>query len=194
MFCSFDSKSIVKTIFFLCFLTTYGSEAVGSGFSTSAVSRSQSMGALAHATEIKPLARTRPVSISSSSSSSIRETVVKPIETVSELREVELQEREHLIEKPKHVRFAAEVDLAEASVPTDSGVNLDPVRDGVFARVRRILAQSAAPVAVGIAAGAVIGAGVVESINSSHVNSTLSTIKNSFSNAINDVNGIVNVI
>lgn len=187
----FETKFRVKTIFFLFILTKCGSEAVGGGFSTSTVSRSQSMGAHAHAAEFKPLTLTRPVSISSSSS--IHGTEVKPFETVSELKEVELREQEHLIENPKQVRFAAQVDLAEASVATDSGVYLEPARDGVFARVRHILTQNAIPVAVGVAAGAAIGAGAVGLINSTHIYSTLTTMKTSLSNIIRDVNGIVNV-
>lgn len=56
------------------------------------------------------------------------------------------------------------------SLSTHRGAeNLDPTRDGVFARVQRILF----PVAIGASVGATAGGvGVIENINSAYVKAT----------------------
>lgn len=74
-----------------------------------------------------------------------------------ELRQSIESERMPMIERAKHVRFMETVDLHDATIGTNSNGNLNPARDGVFARVRSaiLLYGGAAVVGTGIGAGIV---------------------------------------
>lgn len=123
------------------------------------------------------------------------ETEARPSASTSELREVELQEHQQpLIENIRRISFAPEVDIAEATAGTHRGrEHLDPTRDGVFARMQRLLSRNAVPFASGVA----VGAGVIELINiipnshKIHPNSSLPSMKASASSVIDDVNGLI---
>lgn len=127
--------------------------------------RSQSIGA--RTVVLKPIERPKSQSESLSSMDSIsskHEEVVKakPSSSATEIKEIDIHDEQHLIERPRHVNLASGADLAEASLPTNSGPeHLNPERDGFFARVNRIVF----PAAVGVAAGAAIGVGVDKIIN-----------------------------
>lgn len=140
--------------------------------------RSQSMSAATRNVEIKPMQRTQHESIASSSSSfseikSIKNDESNSHASTSELREVDLQ-RDPLVDKTKHVTFGSNVNLREASIQTHSE-RIIPSRDGVRARVHRILFQHAAPVAVGIVAGAAVGIGAFEYFNITRTAATTTT-------------------
>lgn len=70
---------------------------------------------------------------------------------VRDFKEVEL---EPIIESSKHVSFIKSVDLSDASTATHSHGNINPIRDGVFARVRSAVLRFGAAVVVGTAVGA----------------------------------------
>lgn len=182
----------IESIFFLGILALT-IDGIEPAFSTSAIARgrSSSVGELSRNIDIKPFERTQPSTSVASSSSTIHEAESRPSASASNFREIDLQEHQHLVVKPKRVSFAAAVDLTDASVATHRGrEQLDPTRDGVFARVHRILFQNVAPVAV----GAVVGIGGYEVIKSNINRTTLpptTTIKTPVSNSSNDVNELL---
>lgn len=117
-------------------------------------------------------------SISSFSTFSGGETLSRPELRTNEFRDVNLHEgepiergtaerdsfgrerndRDPLIAESRRVHFAPNVDMSSVSAATHHGMeNLNPARDGVFARVRSILF----PAAVGVGVGAAVGAGSV---------------------------------
>lgn len=173
----FKTIRFSETIFFLNVLVLLVHESeTGGSTATLSRGRSRSMSSLPRITKSKPITQSRPASISSSSST-VNEADVNPLASTSDFKEVDVREHQHLIEKTKHVSFATHVDLAEASEGTQSD-HLIPSRDGVFARVRRILLRNAAPVAVGAAIGGVgVGAGISQLFNT-----TTTTQKSTTSN------------
>lgn len=125
--------------------------------STSAISRGRSRSLSTAPLGSKPNAHTQPVSISSSSSAASLTTLedgrTGPFASTS----LDIQ-REPLVEKAKSVRFNPMIDLSEATASTDiDHRNLNPARDGVFSRIRKIMFRNAAPVAVGAAVGGAAG-------------------------------------
>lgn len=97
------------------------------------------------------------------SSSSFHDLDQRP--STSAQREISVSENENLLENTRRVSFTSTVDLADASMPTHNGMNLNPMRDGVFARVQRVIFGKLAPAAAGVA----IGAGIVELANSTNL-------------------------
>lgn len=150
--------------------------------------RSLSMSAVSRSHEFKPLTPTRTES-EFSSSATINEAESRP-STSHRHQDGEIAEQQHLVEQTRRVSFATPVDLTEASLPTNHGDNLNPARDGVFARVQRIIYEAAAPAAVGVA----VGVGIVEFINSTHLNSSsMKTLLHAF-NTTNSVTDVINII
>lgn len=143
--------------------------------------RSQSTGAIPRTSSGAPFERAQPESmgsISSFSTFSGGETLSRPGLRTNEFRDVNLHEgepiergtaerdsfgrerndRDPLIAESRRVHFAPNVDVSSVSVATNHGLeNLNPARDGVFARVRNMLY----PAAVGVGVGAAVGAGSV---------------------------------
>lgn len=168
--------------------------------------RSQSMSAATRNIEIKPVQSIRrtsaqsppPPSSPSSSISSIKslkneETNSHAHASTSGFREVDLQ-REPLVDKSKHNSFGSSVvSLREASIQTH-GERLIPSRDGVRARVHRILFQNAAPVAVGVSVGAAAGIAALEYFNMTRIIPKTTTTTSTTTQDPNDVNGIMNSI
>lgn len=138
--------------------------------------KSQSLGSISRV--VKPIERVQSESLSSFSTFNEAETEVESKRSTSEFKEIEprereLLEREPLVEKTRRVvSFSPNVDLSSASLSTHRGAeNLNPTRDGVFARVQRILFPVAIGAAVGATAGGV-GVDAFEKINSTYVNAT----------------------
>lgn len=127
--------------------------------------RTQSLGEYSQSPIAKP--NTRPTSITSSSSSgsitSLNTAETKPIASTSRrkhcegecFQEVDLQEP--IIQKSKPVSRVSDVNFREVSEQTHSG-QINPARDGVRARARRILLRHTAPVIVGVGVGTAVGA------------------------------------
>lgn len=131
---------------------------VESTFSSSAAvkaRRTQSMRASALKPELN--VNVRPVSHSSTSSTSsitsLKDTDSKSMASTSGFKENEFHP---LAEKSKHVSFT-EADLREVSAQTHNDV-LDPTRDGVYARMQRILTRYGSAAVVGTAIG--VGGGL----------------------------------
>lgn len=153
-----------------------------SGFSSVALprSRSQSMSAASRIADFKPLSRPR-AEPEIGSSSTLNEA--EAWASSSGTKELNARENENLLQNTKRVSFASAVDLGEASQVTNHGENLNPARDGVFARVQRILYEGVAPVGIGLA----VGAGIAELANSTIFHST--TIK-----SLDEVDDSINII
>lgn len=147
--------------------------------------RTQSFGA--RPANFKPIERAKSQSESMLTISSKHEEVeVKPSSTANEIKEIDIHDEQHLIERPRHVNFATGVDLTEALIPTNNGPeHLNPERDGFFARVNRIVFPAAA---AGIAVGAAIGAGVDKILNAN-----TSSVQNSNNTIDFDVNGLITI-
>lgn len=128
-----------------------GCEAGGS--STLALGRSQSMAASSRLSSFKPNLEAR-VRVEPDISSSVREPSTSQ-------RDVSLHETESLIGS-RRASLTSTIDLTPASIPTTHGMNLNPQRDGVFARVRHIIFGTLAPAAAGVG----IGVGVAVLANS----------------------------
>lgn len=92
---------------------------------------------------------------------------IAEIERQSDLRLLFESERQPMIERTENVRFMESVDLGEASQATHTNGNINPTRDGVFARVRSAVLRYGAAAAVGSAIGVGI-AEIAEHVN--HVN------------------------
>lgn len=69
--------------------------------------------------------------------------------------EIDLQP---LVDKPRRVTFDTSINVPEASSATYSDGNINPARDGVFARIRNAMLRNGLSVAIGGA----IGAGGIE--------------------------------
>lgn len=129
---------------------------------------------------------TRSGSLSSFSSVSslpeIKLAESEPIASTSSRRQIDgtsLREADlhPLVKKAKPVRFNLnEASVNEASSSTHSGVNINPSRDGVQARVRSALLQFSAAVGIGTAigaAGVVIDQRFIHETSTSSANTTL---------------------
>lgn len=169
---------IIKVIFFINILTSLVNEIEPTLPLTSLPrGRTQSISAVARESVIKPVIRTQPETISSSLSSfsssnsinSANNVKTKPAASTSNFKEVDLERP--LVEKTKRVSFITDVNLREASEQTHSD-HLNPSRDGVRARVHRILLKYGAPIAVGAAVGGAIGVGAFEFLNTSTTTTT----------------------
>lgn len=177
----FPFKSMCKGIFFIVILSTIVNE-IELAFSSTTISRgrSQSMTIPSRNSAIKPIVRTQPEPISSSSSTtsinSANGVKNKPIASTSAFKEVDLETP--LVEKTKRVSFISDVNLREASEQTHSE-HLIPSRDGVRARIRRILIRYGAPVAVGAVVGSAVGVGAFEFFNTSTTSTTTEKSVNS---------------
>lgn len=148
--------------------------------------RSHSIGA--RPIDFKPIERPNSQSESILSISSKHEEVMeaKPSSTATEIKEIDIRDEQHLIERPSRVNFAAGADLTEALTPTNSGPeHLNPERDGFFARVSRIVFPAAA---AGVAVGAAIGVGVEKIINAN-----TSSVQASNNSIDFDVNGLITI-
>lgn len=132
-----------------------GCEAGGS--STLTLGRSQSMAASSRLSSFKPNLEAR-VRVEPDISSSVRELDSQPS---TSQRDVSLHETESLIGS-RRASLTSTIDLTPASIPTTHGMNLNPQRDGVFARVRHIIFGTLAPAAAGVG----IGVGVAVLANS----------------------------
>lgn len=167
-----DSKNLLKMQFFSTFfillnILTLLIGKSNAGVSTAAVSRgrSNSMTSITRQSEFKPLTRAQAEEFSSDVALNEAESRAS---TLRRQHESDIHEHQHLLEERRSVSFATPVDLSEASRVTNQGENLDHARDGVFARVQRVLSGVVAPVA----AGAAVGVGILELINSTRVHST----------------------
>lgn len=112
--------------------------------------RSQSMNAASRQLEFKPIERTR-AEPELGSTSTIPESDSHP--STSGRKEIDIRERESLISNAKRVHFPTDAELTEISQPTNEGSNFNPVRDGFYARLNRLLYGSLAPAVVGTATG-----------------------------------------
>lgn len=110
-----------------------------------------------------PAARSGSVSSFSSSASetsSKQHTIEsEPIQSTStgkrsKITEMVEEDLQPMIGSPKHVSFMQTVDLCEASIATHSYGNIDPTRDGVFARVRSVVLRFGVAASIGTAVGA----------------------------------------
>lgn len=147
-----------------------------------------SVGSVSRNAAFKPIERAQSDSISSFSTFNEAETEVRPKSSTSQFRDVDIdiREREPLLENARRVNFAPNADLSSVSIPTNHGAeNLNPARDGVFSRIHRILFPAA--VAVGVAAGAA----AVEIVNSTHINEKV--VKKILNNRTADHNGLLTV-
>lgn len=144
---------------FICFTGILNvCEAVGT--STVGLARSQTMGAASRLSPFKQRMEPR-MRTESELSSTFRELDPRP--STSSQRDVSLHETESLIGS-RRASLSPTIDLTAASIPTNHGMNLNPQRDGVFARVRHIIFGTLAPTAVGVG----IGSGAVALINSTY--------------------------
>lgn len=159
------STHIVQYIFILNLLTTFSHVELvfsSSGLVRSPARRTQSMKTYSHITELNQKIDSQVASTSSSSSSSSRSTQVnaksKPLQTTTNegesFKEIEIRPLiEEMDRESLHRLSVAQLSAGEASLATNGPIN--PARDGVRARVRKILQQNGVQVAV----GSVIGAG-----------------------------------
>lgn len=122
----------------------------------------------------------RPIASSSSSARQIDTTVLKEVELAP------------LIEKTKRVNFINTPNLHEASVATYSDGNINPARDGVLSRVKKILQYGSLALA-----GSAIGAGGVkfaqslnENKNKKNQTFTSTTVSNGHNVIITDTNSV----
>lgn len=171
-----------KTFIFLNILSLLFTK-INAGVSTAVAARgrSQSMSVGSRPYEFKPLHQSRA---ESEISSLLPTNEAESRSSTSGLhQESDIREHQHLVEETRHVSFASPVDLTDASRTTNYGENLNPARDGVFARIHNILYGGVAP----IAAGAVVGAGIVEIINSTRKHpTTMKTLLPISNGTIND--------
>lgn len=174
---------LVKIVFFLFVLVSLTVE-IESMISSSVVSRgrSQSMRPLLQRSRIQTNLNQQPGRSSSSPTLSTTNplastsTLIKDRKSsktcaTCDLKEVNLRETEALNEA-SHVRNFFDIDLTEADSGTYNA-NLDPSKDGVFARVRKILQRYGTFVAIGSAIG--VGGSVIhQHFNNSgtHANTT----------------------
>lgn len=152
--------------------------------------RTRSMGATSHLD--------KPTSISSSSSATSLTTFDESKNTDHfASTSVDIQ-REPLVEKAKAVRFS-DIDLRDVTAATNiEHQHLDPVRDGVLARMRQAMLRNAAPVMVGAAIGGAAGgyaaANGFELFNNTifaRSSTTPASLKTVNSNGDDDVNSIL---
>lgn len=170
--------SIIKIFFVHIILYLLINEIRPQMISTSTIlrGRSRPISAVSIDTVAKPLRPTSISSTSSSTASTSSKIVNKDVKTKPNLfEEIDIhREREPLVENPKRVSFTY-IDHREATQNTN-GEQLDPLRDGVFARMHRILNQNAAPIAIGAVIGGTIGgvgvAGALELYNASSIINT----------------------
>lgn len=125
--------------------------------SVSSVSSFSTLASETSFTQPKPI-QTDPIPSTSSSFNGVEirpnsQSEHRPI-SESELYTSFDSERQPMIERAKHVRFMESIDLHDASRATHSNGNINPARDGVFARVRGTVLRFAAAAAVGTAIGA----------------------------------------
>lgn len=156
----------------------------GSESSSSSINELQSAGA-----------DSQPIASSSSTGKEIDSTSFK---------EVELQP---FVEKTKRTSFINSVNLNEASVSTQSNGNINPARDGVFARVRSAMLRYGSAVAI----GSVVGVGgsevkkklfpnnnnnmnITQVNNTQEVNNNIKRYQDSVINTTTDSDGISNPI
>lgn len=122
----------------------------------------------------------RPIASSSSSARQIDTSVLKEVELTP------------LIEKTKRVNFINTPNLHEASVATYSDGNINPARDGVLSRVKKILQYGSLALA-----GSAIGAGGVkfaqslnENKNKKNQTFTSTTVSNGHNVITTDTNSV----
>lgn len=152
----FQLSCIVQKVVIITILLTLIQVQVESTFSSTAakVRRTQSM----------RVVKTRPVSQSTSSTSSTAshnvESESKPLASTSSFQpEIDQQRLQEIDLKPmveeesKHVRFIGSASLLDPMVGTHSE-HLDPARDGVFARMRNRMLRYGSAAAIGSAIGA----------------------------------------
>lgn len=157
---------------------------VEASFSTATLTkarRTQSMRPIGvHKTESSPNTHTRSESVIE-----IKPSDPQPIPSTSgvkrtnsiDLKEAEL---EPLVEQSKHVRFISTVNLNDVSMQTQSeGGQINPSRDGVFARARNAFVQFGSSVVAGTALGS--GAAVAHSLLKNENNVTLASTTTSIS-------------
>lgn len=155
----FPIKSLyfLKVIIFLCIYNEI--EAAGS---SSSIKRTQSM---------KPLMAQKPIRTSTSSASSTASTsrhqhieLRDPVASTSNTKQITFEE------DLQRLRSVSNINLDEA-VRATNAEHLDPTRDGVYARLNRILLQYGTAVVVGSA----IGAGAIELVNRTSTATTTTT-------------------
>lgn len=132
--------------------------------------RTQSMGEYTRHIEFDPI---------SPSASTSQQPKPSPVKSNHSLKEIEL--RPLMDEETLHFRAASALSLQEASLGTHSGGRINPARDGVKARIRKILQRYAAPVAIGSTIGGVgtyVGTNLIksESKNRTNIHSTQASI------------------
>lgn len=194
-FFNYKTICLVKLILFINILSTLIDEIEPGGSSTLSLARgrSASVGSLSHTSSLKPIQRTQSGSISSLSSFSTlneaeMETRSRARPSTSELVDADIREREPILENSRRVSFAPRADLSTVSVATNHGPeHLNPRRDGVFARLNRILFPAA------VAVGAAAGAGAVEIINSTHISRNVAKTLTDIKDKVNDYNGLQTV-
>lgn len=108
----------------------------------------------------------RSASIASSSTveagaSSLQQKIPKDCEG-SCFHEIDLRPQGAAIIETRPMGSVSGISLQEASEATHGNDPLDPRRDGVYVRVRKILSRYGAPVAVGSAVGTAVGVGASE--------------------------------
>lgn len=194
---------IVQHVVILSVLTCIQVECI---FSSSGVlkargrSRSQSMRPFVHKKEFNLNTRAASTSSSSSASSatSLADQKVKPIQITSKVqpststvekqkskkscnhdcfKDVNLQPIVAEVSSP--VRSFSGISLHEAMQSTHSGGQINPSRDGMRARIRKILKQHSVPVGVGMIFGSAIGVGTLEEVSNRKKN--LSSTSNDIS-------------
>lgn len=160
-----SSTFAVKLIILLLFSSLFEIAAQMLSLNTVARGRSQSAGAIPKAHRVRFAGEYRGNRESGSSSSSMslsaKENRNQKIQCEScRQHGVSEQEVRALIDQAQNARSFVNVDLHEASVAINSE-RLNPTRDGVFARVRRLSLRKIAPVAV----SSIITVGVMEMKN-----------------------------
>lgn len=155
---------LLFALFYFSFENNFKTEASLSTTSIMKARRTQSMRPLtSHKVENNLNIQTRGESLSSSASDTslieIKPTDPQPLPSTSSQQQISttrLQEADFhpLIKKPKHVSIVIPPNLNEASASTHSNGQINPARDGVYARVRNAFLQFGAAAVVGTAIGA----------------------------------------
>lgn len=94
------------------------------------------------------------------------------------------KDHEPLISGRRRVSFAPNVDVSSVSIASSHGIeNLNPTRDGVFARMQSILF----PATVGVGVGAAVGVGAVAAIEKFNLTRTTTNIETTTMNLVDKV-------
>lgn len=189
---SIFSTACIQRVFISVIIVQIVMTQVESTFPSSAaakVRRTQSMKASSYNSELRP--KTRPVSPSTSSTSSTASRIAEtePMASTSALlQEIDIKP---IVEESKRVRFGSATSLVDPMAVTHSE-NLDPARDGVFARMRNAMVRYGSAAAIGSALGAgVLAAKQLLSQNNTMQSVVVNTTTQNLSNQT-DYDGIDN--